>query len=112
MPIAYCFHGFGFNVPCTIFPVHSHIHKYLSIRILCTYLISIESATYLRGSKVPEFSVPHPPFFDCQGLIGNGDAFLETLHRFHLQSHEEGCELANLAGLKWLVLRKAKKSFG
>ena len=59
-----------------------------------------------------EFSVPHPPFFDYQGLIGNGDAFLETLHRFHLQSHQEGCELANLAGLKWLVLRKATKSFG
>ena len=61
---------------------------------------------------MPEFSVPHPPFFDCQGLIGNGDAFLETLHRFHLQSHQEGYELANLAGLKWLVLRKATESLG
>ena len=58
---------------------------------------------------MPEFSVPHPPFFDYQGLIGNGDAFLETLHRFHLQSHQEGYELTDLAGLKWLVLRKIPK---
>ena len=115
LPIAYCFHGFGFNVPwltLTQFSLFIHIYTNISASEffvphfywICNVFARVKGAGIFRTSS--SILRLH------QGLIGNGDAFLETLHRFHLQSHQEGYELTNLAGLKWLVLRKATKSLG